>query len=137
MNGWARRSRCQRHLAGRDRGAHAARRADLALPGDRLDPADVEAVVQAQRSQHLDVAGPPVAEAEILADHDLAHAEPAREHVVDELDRRLLAQMLGEGEREQLLDPELGQQPRLDPERGQPGRRLLGRQHLARMRLEA
>ena len=77
-----------------------------------------------------------MAEAEVVADHDLAHAEPAREHVVDELGGRLLPEMLGEGEREQMLDAELGEQPRLDPEGREPGRRLLRRQDLARMRLE-
>ena len=126
----------ERHVARGDRGAHPARGADLALPGDRLDPADAEAVVLAECSEHLDVACPPVAEAEVLADHDLARAEPAREHVVDELGGGLLAEVVGEGEREQILDPELGQEPRLDPERREPGRRLVGGQDLARVRLE-
>lgn len=119
-----------------DRGADPARRADLAAPFDPLDPAHAEAIVLAERRQGLGIAGALVAEAEVGADHHVARAEPAGEDVVDELLRRLPHQERGEREREQVLDPELGQEARLDPEGGQPGRRARRGQDLARVRLE-
>jgi hypothetical protein len=77
-----------------------------------------------------------VAETEIEADHDVAHAEAAGQHVVHELLGRLAQQVFVEGEREQVRDAELGQQARLDPKRREARRRAVGRQDLARMGLE-
>ena len=116
--------------------ADPARGADFAAPGHRLDQRHAEAVLATERGQEVGVAGAPVSEAKVEADHHVAHAEPARQHVVHELLGRLAHEMLVEGEREQLADAEFLQDAYLGPEWRQAGRRLVGSKHLARMRLE-
>ncbi len=93
-------------------------------------------VLLAEGGERRGVARPLVAEAKVEADHDVADAEPAREHVVDEALGRFGHQMPIERQDVQVIDPEPGQEARLDPQRGQSRRRLLRRQDLARMRLE-
>ena len=110
----------QADVAAGNRLAHPARRADLAVPCDRLDTRHAEVVFGAERSQALGIARPLVAEPEIEADHHVAHAEAARQHVMHELLGRLAHQVFVEGEREQVPDAELGQKTRLDPKRREP-----------------
>ena len=137
MNGWPSRSR-----ASATSPASTAARIRLdeqtsPCQVDRLDPGDRRSRYSSPSiSRRSTSPARAIAEAEVVADHGMTDAEPAGQHVVDELLGRLLAQLPREGEREQVLDAQLGEQARLDAERRQARRRVVRRQDLARMRLE-
>src|SRR5262249_13280126 len=63
-------------LAGAKMLADAARGEDRPFSPDRRDHVDAEAVRAAKVGEALGVAGPPLAEREIVPDHDVAGAEP-------------------------------------------------------------
>ncbi len=77
-----------------------------------------------------------VPEAEVLADRHLRGAERADEHVVDELARRASGEVGVEGDHDQLLHAERGDQLGLARERGQQLGRVLRRDHRHGMRVE-
>ena len=67
----------RRRLARRDQLADARRRAGHTVDRDRRDHGDLDADRAAERAEHLRVPGPAAAEAEVVADDDVARAELA------------------------------------------------------------
>ena len=106
---------------------------DLAVDLDERHDARLE---RGLRAQQVGVALGLVAEAEVLPDRDLASPRAADEHVVDELLRPLGGERAVERDHHQLAHAEAGDQVGLDVERGQQLRRGVGRDDLARVRLE-
>src|SRR5712671_1582645 len=117
--------------------ADARRGVDGALGRrDRTDYGDAEMQIRAARLEQRRRAAPLVAEDEIVADDGVAHAEIADEHGLDEI----LCALRGEGEvemqREQQIDAERLEVPRLGAERRQAKGRVVRPENTAGMRLE-
>jgi hypothetical protein len=102
----------------------------------RLDDGDAEAERLAHLRQQRGIALPAMAEDEIVADDRLAQAEPADQHLADEI----LGAQRGEFEVEMKIveqrDAEAGQQLGLDAKGRQAKRRGARLEDAARMRLE-
>src|SRR3546814_15113572 len=86
-----------------------------------------EAVGLAEAAQRLGVALALVAEAEIIADHDVPRAEPRHQHLAHELVGGLTRERLVEMQDDVDVDAERFQETGADTERGQPERRKIGR----------
>ena len=77
-----------------------------------------------------------LAEAEVVADHHMAHAQPLHQHAVDEGLRRQPGQGGVEAHHHRHIEPERLQQRQLARQRRQAEMRLVRLEELARMRLE-
>ena len=84
----------------------------------------------------MEVAAAVAAEAEIVAHHQVAHAEAGDQHLLDEGLGGEAAQGVVEGQAEHPLHPRLAQQAHLLAEAGQPRRRLVAGEELPGLRLE-
>src|SRR5262245_21554330 len=112
------------------RGKHFAGATDL-----RHD-ADAEAVLGTGPAQAVGIAGALAAEAKIIADHDVAHAEPGQQHPLDEGIGSKRSKGRIEGQHEGDIDAEALQQGELARQRGEFEVRLVRLKVFARMRLE-
>src|SRR6185437_5777328 len=101
-----------------------------------IDDADAEAERRAALGEQRRVAAPLMAEDEIIAHHRMAEAQPADQHLVDEGLGAALGEIAIEMEREQQIDAERLDAPRLHAEGGQAKGRVLRPEDAARMRLE-
>ena len=102
----------------------------------RIEHGDAKALLPAFLAQHLDVAGAPRAEGEVVAADDMASAQPLQQHVVDEGVGRKGRERLVEVLRQHGLHAVLLQQPEPGRRQGQPERPGVGHEEAARMRLE-
>src|SRR5260221_6634920 len=110
-----------------------ARRGVDGAPGrrDRTDHGDTEAQIRAARLEQRRRAAPLPAEDEIVADHGVAHAEGADEHGLDEVLRAPGREGEVEMQREQQIDAERLEMPRLGAERRQAKGRVVRPEHTA------
>ncbi len=111
----------------------ASPRADVRAEGD---PVDLEAVLVSHPPKQLHVALAPVAEVEVLADHDQARPEARDEHLGHELLGRLVRPLLVEGDHDGPVDPDLLEQFELLFEVTEKLRCRLGTHHHRRMAVE-
>ncbi len=123
-----------RDLPGQHETANVAGGDDLAIDLQQRVHDGREALIGEQQAG---IALSLVPEAEVLADRDLTGTERADEHVVDELRGGALGELGVEGDHDQLLDTQLGEQLGLALERRQQLRRVLRRDHRDGMGLEA
>ena len=90
----------------------------------------------ASRAHGVGRAGAPLAEEEVVADDDVAHAEPVDQHVRDEVVGRQVGERRIEGEHDREVEAEAFEQRELAFERREVEVRLRGLEELARVRLE-
>ena len=123
-------------VSGGERGAHRrARHSNPALRNHGQD-LDFAAVPLAEALQQRDIAGALRAEAEVLADEHPAGLQPLNEHPLDERFRRQRGEIPVEALDVRALHPVRRQQLELLAKRREPRGRAIGREELARMRLE-
>jgi hypothetical protein len=105
-------------------------------PGDRVDHRHAEAPGGAERLEELHVAHAPAAEAVIVADHELPHAEAGAQDEVDELIGLVRGERAGERDDGDVVQPAVSERLQLLAAGGEQrrcGRRI---HHLERMRVE-
>ena len=102
----------------------------------RTHVTDAEAETVASPLQHRVVALAVAPELEVVAHHEVAHAEQIDQEPLDHLVRRDQTRTLVERDAQHPVDPRLAQQVDLLPEPGQPRRRRRVLEVLARLRLE-
>ena len=89
-----------------------------------------------ERGELLGGAGAALAIGEVVADHDMGGAEPLRHHFGGEGLGAQRRQLPVEGDDEGLVEAERSEQLELERQRRQAEERLIGREEVARMRLE-
>src|SRR5204863_2472794 len=117
-------------------GANGARGEYFARFRNLTDDGYAEAQRVSSTPQTFGVAATALAEAEIVADHDLARGQRIDQHASDEVVRRQPGEARIEGEHDSDIDPEPLQQSQLQGQWRQPEVRLVGLEILARMGLE-
>ena len=95
-----------------------------------------EAFGLAHRGQQMKVATAVAAEAEVIAHHQVAHAQPLDQHPLDEGLGGQAAQGVVERQAEHTLHPRLAEQPHLVAQAGKPRWRLVFGEELAGLWLE-
>ena len=106
------------------------------MRADRRHHIDAEAERAAERGESFGRAGAALAVGEIVADHDMARAEALGHDLGGEGLGAQRSQRLVEGNDEGLVEAERLEQLELQRQRRQPEERRVGREELARMRLE-
>ena len=96
----------------------------------------LEAVRRAQLAQGVDGAGRAVAEPEVRADVDLCGVQRLDEHLLDELVRSQLGELVGERQHQRRVDAALGDQLQPVVERSEGERRSAGMDDRHRVRVE-
>jgi hypothetical protein len=97
---------------------------------------DLEAVRRSERAEHVDVAGPLVAEMEVRSDDHPARAASIDQHLLDERFGRHARERLVEGQDEHVVCACAAQELRATRRRRQQRRGALGREHARRVRIE-
>ncbi len=123
-------------VAARKSSAHG--RAGNAEPAEihRVHGLDHETVLASGLLQHREVSGAALAEAEIIADDQMPHRQPAHQNVLDELAGGMRRELAVEAADMDPVDAAFGEQFELVAQAGQARRRLLRREEFARMRFE-
>ena len=139
--GPAQQRRRRRHVARGQRGPHGGGRHALAMHFIRLHARHIKTQPRPGRIQHGVVARTLRAEAKVIAHQHIAHAQPAHQHLLDELLRRQRRQRGVKGQHDGLADSAAGQlgqlvAQRTHPRRGQTAAARGGGKPVARMRLE-
>jgi hypothetical protein len=123
-------------IADAQRIAHGGAGHALAIDYDCVHRFDPEAMPLTRRLQQVKIATAPLAEAEVIADDEVARAETLHQNPFDEFFRRQAGQFAAEVQHVHLVDTAGFEQGQLFAQAGQARRRLIGREEFARVRFE-